>query len=474
MKTGAPKTLSLLLIAALLAPAFPARADAAPAESAPKNAACPVEKAMSAPEHEQFVLFNATLSHLRPYYGRADFEKQLETLLQRSWPRVRMSDVSPLFYERVQGLVDRARMNHAVARTIGLDHADFQGFDWIVHSISLHGSTGHNLKYPIDRTTTKLLKTIGAYRPRTPEAEVARAEALLRVTDMYMFLTRWRALNGEIIDARAAAGAKTMAVLGLGLVGASVMVSTTVFSGPVVAAAGAWGATTSANPVIAGLMVKLAESAAAAAMGFAGAPAALATQQSYRTLSEAAKRSANGKTSYVCELSIQIAVWREKAPDELMTAALVGASLGVGGGVLTMVHPIGAKAVLASMGLGISFSQAYTIYEAGKKTVEVFALYDLAEKATARGDEKEARELLLRARDTAQAAGDKALEAVIVATLTIQVGLNLRDAIRQGQAGIRQFISESGTRQLWAASADTVPSAAFSVRDLVKGEKAAE
>jgi hypothetical protein len=430
-----------------------------PAQSAPAVKACPQAKQMSPAETEAYLLFYAKLSHLLPFYGKPSFEGKLKSIVSEQWPRIRLGDVSYLFYERVQNLVDRARLQNLITQTIGTDAPEWKAFNWIVHDIYVHQETGHNLLHPLAPTTEKLLRALSNWKSRSKDEAISslRAETILRVTDHYVQLTRWRALNGDIMDERAAASAHSAALLGIGLVGAGVIVGTTVLSGPMVAGAGVIGAGASGNPVVAALLAKLAESAAAAALGFAGAPAAVATQGAYLTYTEAAKRSANDNTSFSCELSRQVDDWKGRAGGELLSSALYGASIGMGGAVLTF-NPIAAKAVLYSAGFGTAVGQAYAVGKMSQKTIESLAWYKAAQQAEAAGDQAEAKRLLRLARDAAQEAGDQGLQSILIATLSVQVGMSFKQALAQGETAIRQ---------LWAASADTVPSAATSIQNLL-------
>ena len=432
-------------------------------ESATKAAeTCPLGKAMTQEETELYIQFYARLSHLRPHYGKPSFPAALQKIVDEKWPRTKMKEVSYLFYERVQNLVDRARLQNLVARTIGFEGEDWKGFDWVTHSIYVHRDTGHNLRYPLDKITEKLLRRLSNWKWKSATAaeEALRAEAILRVTDHYVQLQRWRAINGEIQDEAAAASAKTMMVLGIGLAGAGVIVGTTVLSGPLVAGAGTVGAGLSSNPAVAALLAKLSESAAAAVLGFVGAPATVATEGAYKTISEAYKKSLNEGTSYSCEISKEMKAWKEKAGDEMVSAALFGAGTGAVGGVLTF-HPVAAKIVLYSAGFGVGVAQLYAAGKMGQKTLESMAFYRLAQEAADRGKDEEAKALLRKARDLAQAAGEQGLEAIIVGTLSAQMAISFKDALRNG---------ESAIRQLWAASSDTVPSAVTTIQEALTGK----
>jgi hypothetical protein len=68
-----------------------------------------------------------------------------------------------------------------------------------------------------------------------------------------------------------------------------------------------------------------------------------------------------------------------------------------------------------------------------------------------------ALQYLYESRDLSQEAGEHALEAVIIATLSYHVGNHFTHALHDGASAIRQ---------LYAASADTLPTAAKAAMNL--------
>lgn len=410
---------------------------------------------LSLKEHDALVMFHARLSHLLNHWGRPSFEAKLDEIVGAHWPRPQVIEPSPFFMEKALNLVDQARLKNSIALTIGTDDEDWGWFDQTMRTITLMNMTGHSLMHPLDKMAIRLLQKIKAAPKRNSQItkaqfELIKAEALARLADMHTFLLRWRVLNGQMIDDRAAASAKTVAVVALGLVGGAVLVSTLVVAGPAVSGAGAAAAGLSTNPVVSALLVKVAETAAGAAIGFVGAPAAVMAQDSYETLTEALKQSANRQTNFNCELGIEIARWEEKAPGRLGTAALMGAGIGALGGAMTF-STTSAKLVLYATGLGVGVAQLYAVGKLTITGVEALVFYRLAEEAAAEGDRPMALRHLHRARDLAQEAGEYGLESIIIATLSYHVSNHFFHALTEGAGAIRQ---------LYAASADTLPTAA--------------
>lgn len=458
------RVISLVLVACLLSPLIePIVATAASQETikAPEND-CPLDRDMNLAESNAYLSFNATLSHLMKFYGRPEFEARLEGIVLREWPKVRLDEVSPLFYERVQNLVDQARLKHAIAKTIGLKNKAWVDFEWLMRNITIGQGTGHNLSLPLDKTAENLVRTLGKYHHIEGKEgwQLAKAEAVLRATDMSLFLLRWRVINGSLIDERAAASGKKLIVIGIGAAGAGVIVGTTIFAGPMVLGAGTAAGGLSTSPAIAALLVKLGEIGAGAALGMIGAPAASTTLSSYQALAQANKQSNNQRTSFSCEVGNQITKWKERAPNELFTSALIGSAWGAGGGIATL-NPVTAKIVLYATGFGVGVAELYAVGKMGQKTLESLAHYRMAQEAEKAGDFEGARAHLQKGRDLANEAGEKGLESVIIGVLAIQVRLDFKRALQEGAQSIRK---------IWAAASDTIPSAANSIDSLVHGE----
>ena len=469
------KKFTSLMIAAALATQVTAQSASAsgvssnPQPSVDSAPACGPSLEMSLNEQQSFLMFNAYLSHLLNDYGTPKFESHLQTIVAKNFPSgLRLGDVSPLFFMRVRNLVDQARFKNVIAKTIGLDDKDYLNFEWHMRFVTLHQEHTENLKFPFKTIGVKLIQKLKAAQlPAAINAdpavispvEMARAEAIMRTSDMYTYMAKMRNINGQLIDERAAASARVVATLAIGAVGVGILYSTLVISAPIVGAAGAAAGSLSSNSTMALLLSKVGEIAAGSSIGLIGSPAAKTTFDAYHTLTESAKQSANNNSNYLCEIDKQIVVWKQNAPRDLFSAALVGAGMGAGGGALTL-SKTGAKVVLSLTAAGVAVAQAYSLYKTGIKTVMAVRAYEMAAEADRNGDREKSEELLREARDLAQEAGEMALEAAIVGTLTMHVGHHGPHAWQHGASEIRK---------LYAASADTLPTAASAAIDMAKG-----
>jgi hypothetical protein len=452
------------LMAVIAFTTFSVQAHGAPAMRTPASskvedqrprAQCAANMELSLEEQSAIGMFHARLSHLRNHWGRPTFEAKLKQLVGQHWPQTKVIEISPAYMEKVLNLVDQARLKNSIELTIGTDEEEWQWFDQTMRTISILGMTGQSMARPLDKMALSLLQKISKAPKKdktiSPERyELVKAEALTRLADMHTWLLRWRVLNGQMLDDHAAAAAKTVAMVAIGLVGAGVLVSTLFVAAPIVAGAGAMTAGVSSSPVVSALLVKVAETAAGSAIGFFGAPAAILAQDSYQAVSEAAKQSANRQTSFSCELSIEIEKWQEKAPGRLASAAALGAGIGAVGGAMTF-STYSAKLVLYATGLGVGVAQLYAMGQMSVNTIESLAYYRMAQEAQSAGDHIMAVRHLQKARDLAQQAGAFGLETIIIAVLSYHVSKHFMHALHEGSGAIRK---------LYAASADTLPTAA--------------
>jgi hypothetical protein len=131
--------------------------------------------------------------------------------------------------------------------------------------------------------------------------------------------------------------------------------------------------------------------------------------------------------------------------------------MGAGGGAAT-VTGWSAKLVLYGTGVGVGVAQLYAVGKMSQTAVQSIGYFRLAQEAEEAGHHEQALEYLFHARDLAQESQEHGLESIIIGALSYHVGAHFREALSQGQSAIRQ---------LYAASADTIPTAAHSVTDLV-------
>jgi hypothetical protein len=434
-----------LLILALLISVPPARAA--------EESSCPRTMALTMRERDAIGMFHARLSHLLYKYGKPDFEASLEKIVKESWPKAKVIQVSASFVERALNMVDQARLRHAVALTAGLDNEAWDIFEREMKRVTLMDGYVVTKWDQFPKQTIKLYEAIKKSRPSnknsvSPEQyEVLKAEAIARVSDMASYLLRWSVINRGLLDERAAVAHKQLAVIGIGVIGGGVMVSTMIASGAIVAGAGAYAGSLSANPATAALLTKLGEVAGGVALGVVGAPAAQAISDSHRTYSEAKKQSENLQTSFSCELGKQMKAWKDRGASPYLTAALYGGGLGAVGGTLTLSR-VGSQVVLYGTTGAVAIAQTSTLLEAGSLSWQSIEYFRLAQEASDAGDHDKALKLLFKARDLSQEAQSKGLESVIIATLSAYIVGNFRTAMVQGEQAIRT---------MYANSADTIP-----------------
>ncbi len=428
---------------------------------------CPLTLDIRFEERGDVTMFHAQLSKLNRHYGKSTFESKLQELIKAHWPQPKRIEISPTFWERVLSIVDMQRVRHFASLLLRQDHHqglrddDYYWFDHHMKHIMLTGSTAGDLRHPLDKMTENVIKKMAkakAPKEYTKESwEMVKTEGIARVSEMFTFLSRWRVINGQIIDMKGAIAARKMALFALAAIGAGVLIGTMVVSGPLIAGAGSAAGGLSANPVVAGLLVKVAETAAGSMLGVVGAPAAMMIQDSYLMYSEADKQSKNNQTDLNCELMKRIQIWKSNAAEEYLSAAVTGGALGFAGGALTMTRA-GAQMVLYATGFGVGVAQLFAVGKMSMKTVEALAYYRLAEDALEAGDRALAVQLLHHARDLSQEAGEKALESIILAVLSYYLVNNFKGAVKNGAGAIRV---------LYANSADTLPTAEKGVEDLI-------
>lgn len=436
--------LLLLLLAALVSPSL---------AHAEEESSCPITMALTMKEYDAIRMFHARLSHLQYKYGKPDFEASLEQIVKNSWPKAKVIQVSASFVERAINMVDQARLRHAIALTAGLESAAWEDFEGEMKRVTLMEGYVVTKWEKFPKQTVKLYEAIKKSKATrknslSPEQyEVLKAEAIARVSDMASYLLRWSVINRGLLDERAAVAHKQLAVIGIGVIGGGVMVSTMIASSAIVAGAGAYAGTLSANPATSAILVKVGEVAGGVALGVVGAPAAQAIGDSHRTYSEAKKQSANLQTSFSCELSKQMKEWKERGASPYLTAAMYGGGLGAVGGALTFTRA-GSYGVLAVTTGAVAVAQAHAILKTGSLAWQAIDYYRLAQEASDAGDHDKALKLLFKARDLSQEAQEKGLEMVIIGTLSGYIIGNFRTALVQGEQAIRT---------LYANSADTIP-----------------
>ncbi len=408
------------------------------------SAECSLSKDLSLQESSAFFMFNAHLSHLNRSYGRPDFEARLQEIIQEHWPKTKFNDVSALFYERVSNLVDQARLKDSIARTIGLNHPDWERFEWLMRAISLKGIMGKGTDIPFEETALILMKTISeaeqpAAIPDAGEWKMRVAEGIMRTNDMFSYLARWRAINGELVDERAHVAAQKAAMLSLGLVGAGVLYSSIILTAPAIAASATWAATLPVSPAVASLVTKAAELSVGELMGLYGSPGAFFMSSAYQTIAGGETSAVNNRTNLSCELSKQIDEWKKTAPQKLLSTAVTGIGFGAAKGALSFSR-VTEKLILPYMIAADSIETFYVLKKLKDSLAESVTLYKMAEDAEAAHDHARALELLHRSQELAQESGSHELDLILVDTLSHNSGSAFVDVLKDGWKTIRVSI----------------------------------
>lgn len=418
---------------------------------------CPVNMALSQAERDVFIGFHARLSHLNRHYGKNTFQAKLNQIIAQEWPVQKVIEISPTFMERALNLIDQQYLKDAIASTIGLDHPLWNEFERVMKKVTLLTYTTENKHGKFTRKTEELISAINSLSQRqmkTPnttreQRDILKGRAVTRIANMVIYLERWSIINVEITKQRAEAAGRQLFLNALGLTAGGVLIASIVYAGPIVAGAGAIGAKLSADIVIAAQLARLGQVIAAAGMGAAGAPTGLLLTDTTAAVLEAQRLSANNGTVYACELDRQINAWKQEGVSPYLKAALVGGSIGLGGGVLTLSQA-GAKVVLLATTFGISVAQLYTLGQINDNSMKSMAEYRLAMEEHEKGNNEQARIHLQNSRRYAQEANESLLETIVVGALSASISTGFKAALLEG---------ESAIRVLFANSSDTLPMA---------------
>lgn len=421
----------------------------------PAPDSCPVNMALNREEHDAFVEFNVRLGPLWKHFGKDSFQFQLNKIVEGHWPTARVIELTPTFMERVLNLIDQQYLKDSIARTIGFDVPEWVEFERDMRTVTVFNGilrTKYGLWAKKVEALTKKIKTAYGSQFLTPgltkeERQLLKAQAISRVADMSVYLQRWDILNRAIIDQKGAAAGKQLLMSSIGLTAGGLMIASLVYTGPIVAAAGAYGASLSTDVILAAQLARLGQVAAASGLGAAGTPTALLLTDTAAVLLRAQRDSANRGTVYACEIDQQISEWKKKGVSPYVKATVVGGTIGFGGGLLTLT-PVGARAILVASTFGVGVAQLYAAGKLHENTVLSLAEYQMALEAHKKGDNEKAREHLRKSRVYAQQAGERALETIVVAPLATHVTFHFRSALLQGEAAIRA---------VFANSSDTLP-----------------
>lgn len=423
--------------------------------NSPDADSCPVNMALSFEEHDAYIMFHARLSHLRRHFGKPTFQSRLNGIIAESWPEERVIEIGATFMERTLNLVDQQYLKDAIASTVGLDHPDWIEFERVMKRVTLFTGLTENRQGGFTRTTQKLITAIEKLpAKRFPvrnldqnTRDVLKARAITQLANMVIYLERWSEINREITRQKAEAAGKQLLLTALGLTAGGLLVASVVYAGPIVAGAGAFSAKFATDAIVAANLAKLGQIAAGAGMGIAGAPTGLFVADTAANIMSAKRNAINNGTIYACEIDRQMKAWREKGVSPYLNAALVGGSIGAGGGLLTLTKA-GARVVLWGTSFGVGIAQLYSLGKLSENSMKSLAEYQLAIDEHRKGNNEAARTHLASSRYWAQKANERALESVIIGVLSLSIGTSFQAALLEG---------ENAIRVIFANSSDTLP-----------------
>jgi hypothetical protein len=320
-------------------------------------------------------------------------------------------------------------------------------------TITFQGLKGIQLGTTFENSTFQLMKAISeAPKPdsvQDPDEWNDRVvEAILRTNDMFGYLARWRVINGELIDERAAAAAQKAALYAIGLVGVGVTYTVAVGAAPALAATAAWTGALRLTPIAVELISKASEVAVGSSLGFFGAPGAYVAKSTFGAATTADLHSENNHTLLSCELSAQIEQWKKEAPRKLLSSALKGAALGSVAGTLKFTEWT-SRLVTPYIVTATSLESVKLVGKFKAAEVEALALYRLAEAAEQANDHPKAMELLKKSREISHQAEAFELEALLFATLSVGETKHFRKAFFAGWRSISRL---AANRSLAAGS----------------------
>lgn len=425
-----------------------------------KEESCPTRIVFSSEESLRFRLFAMRLESLRAHFGKDSFEIALSKILQREDPEAKVTEVSPVFFERVRNLVDQQYLKHSVAKLIGLKSPQWRSFEKTMRDVTQFGEP---IKYfredSFAKDTLELIRALESSANSAPSAssshssvlgsidqrKLEAARAVTSLANMYIYIERWNFLNKEI---RKHQINRTL-LIGLSVTAGAVLVASTIYAGSIVAAAGAIGASFSTDVVVASQLARLGQVMAGVGLGAVGAPTAVLLKDSTSILFEAQMNSKNNNTLYACELDKLIAEWKNRGISPYLNASLIGGSIGFGGGMLTL-SKLGAKVVLYATTFGVGVVQLYAVSVLSDHAMNALAEFRLAREAMDRGDKERAIYHLHRAREHTKSGKEAFLDTLLVAILTGAISKDFSTALKKGEEMIRA---------LYANSADTLPQA---------------
>lgn len=428
---------------------------------------CPISMEMTPSEKKAFTIFKRRLSGLNGHYGKFYFQKYLNAIVEKQWPTERVIEISPLFTERILNLIDQQYLRHAVASTIGLKNKNWISFEYTMRDITIddgflfRSSERKNFaettkqliedikNHPIDKM--QLIRSANERKkPFDPElAGNLKAEAVMMIMNMHLYLERWNLINKELSRLRSEANTKKIMFAALVVGGGAFLIASTVYTPMIVAAVGPYAAAYGTNLMVGAQFARFAaQVGVGVAAGSLGAPAAMLTADSLSILLNSAEMSRNNKTVYACEINKQIDAWKKQGVSPYIKAAIFGGTIGFGGAAT--YFKLGAKTLLLATTFGVGVALKNSVGQLYENSMLALAEYRLALDAIESGNRETAVVHLQKSRTYANEAGDQLLNSIIVAALSASVAKDFPKAITQGEDIIRA---------IYANSSDTLPTA---------------
>ncbi len=435
---------------------------------------CDVSMEMNRPEQKSFNIFRRRLGSLQGHYGRFYFQNAINGIIEKQWPTERIIEVSATFMERTLNLVDQHYLRDAVASTIGLKDKRWINFERDMVNVTLNGETLKSNGRTYDgksigskhfaEATEALINAIKDLRPEElkylrhaserkrpmdpKQAEILKARAMTMIANVYIYIERWNIINKEINRLRRIGNEKKIMFIALGLTTVGLLVASTIYAGPIIAAAGTFGAKFSTDIIVASQLARLAQVAAGAGLGAAGAPAAVLLTDTTKALLNAQRMSRNNGTVYACEIDKQIQAWKTRGVSPYINAAILGGSVGMGG-VMTFTT-LGARTLLLASTFGVGVALSSSLYGLSENTIYGLAEYRLALDENKKGNKDLAIQHAQKSREYFNAAGEDLLNSLLVGVLAAAFTKDFSKALIEG---------ENVIRALYANSADTLPTA---------------
>ena len=457
--------LKSLFILCMLSLALPAKADPPSARPPLSIDSCPVNVDFNDDERLALRLFLTRLERMMPAYGKADFQRRLATTIGTYFPDKTVIEISPAFYERIIHLVDQQYLCHDIEMTIGKnDPMWWRDFKPMMQTVTHFNYPLRSFNRPklreltetlVDRITSLSASQMRKRGLTEDEANVIKARTVKELEEVYMYIDRWDQINAEISRMKMNNTIAQIFMIGLTLAPGGLLIGTTIRSAMIITKASQYAASFATDAVVAARLGRMGQILAGAGLGAVGAPAGLMVTDISSMLLDAGQNSRNNDTLYICELNKQIQGFRQRGVAPYLKASVIGGSIGLGGGALTLTAT-GARAVLLATTFGVGVAQLYSVGAVSVNTIYALSEFRQAQEALDRGDREAAIQHLQAARQYTVGAREAFLNSLIIGILTGAIAKDFSVAMREGEEIIRA---------LYASSADTLPLATQNAQD---------